>query len=226
MAFRASAEKWRPLVVANAKGLPVEFLMAWIDYESGGNPASLGSPYEVGIFQVNTVDGPAFGGDVHTLHRNFAGASSQTATRALTDAEKLLQVTSGVAMAAAYAKHAEARIDWPRFTPDFWAMVKLRHGLPVLTTEYVAAFKHKHGRGPADWAEYARYLDTMTKDEATRISAAGGRYWGSNGKPAFSRFTHNAWASGKYGGAESMGSVGNLVVLALLLFGAFLVGGR
>jgi len=232
VSFRASAEAWRSLVVANARGLPIDFLIAWVNYESGGNPAALGAITEVGIFQVDMQSGPQFGGDVNTLHRNFAPHASSTATRPLTAAEKLLQVTSGIAMVESYRKASRAKLsavgaDWPEGSSDFWCLVKMHHGLPALPRDFLPAFKRAHGRAPATWDEWNRWMNSLSYAEARSISPVSAPYYfpdGARGKgprKAFGRFTHNAYESGKYGGVERLGGALLSVGILLALFVAF-----
>jgi len=226
MAFKSSVEAWRELVTANARGLPVEFLLAWISYESGGNPASLGAITEVGIFQIDMQDGPRFGGDVNTLHRNFAPASSGTATRALTAAEKLLQVTSGIAMVAAYRDASRTKLkavgaDWPEGSSDFWCLVKMHHGLPALPRDFLPAFKRAKGRAPDTWSEWNDWMNGLTYADAKAISPVSAPYYFPDGRSgvgprkAFGRFTHNANESGKYGGVERLSSPAWIMLLAI-----------
>jgi hypothetical protein len=233
--FRASAEAWRPRIMKfNDQGVPVDFAVAWEDYESAGNAAALGSQYEVGIFQINCAagaDGYKFGATVDNLHRNFAAATSQKAFRALTEDEKDLQVTTGLAMINAYAELSDQQLedagaDWPRYTPSFWAFVKLHHGLPALCSAFLPAFVTSNGRAPADWAEFASYLENISHSDAYAIHAGAAKYWGDNGLPGFGRFTHNAWESGKYGGAESLAGFPINLALLVLVAGALFAFAR
>lgn len=63
-----NTESWRPIVIpiASEKGIPIEFLMKWIDVESGGQPCAVGNkfasydngvhPLEAGLVQLYGPD--------------------------------------------------------------------------------------------------------------------------------------------------------------------------
>ena len=232
--FPAAVESWRSLVKENARGLPVEFLLAWMRYESGGNPAALGAITEVGLFQIDMQDGPRFGGDLNTLHRNFAPATSQTASRALTLSEQLLQVTSGVAMALAYRDASRAKLaaigaDWPEGSADFWSLVKLHHGLPAIPRYFLPAFKAAKGRAPASWSEWSAWLNSLSYGQTAAINGASAAYYFPDGprskgpRKALGRFTSSAESSGQFGGVELVaGFVSVSQLLVLLAIGAAL----
>lgn len=182
-----TVEYWRPLLERFTaegevgEGIPVEACLAWIKEESGGNPADLGAPYEVGIFQLDLEDGPAWGGTLDTLHGNFTdSATSKRVVRPLTTAEEELQVRSGLQ----YLQHARNRahgllaaknIDWGEGR-DFWAYVKLYHALPRLTDNY---FNAAAGAGGAsDWDSYRAWVQNLSQSDAAEInSAVATRYY-------------------------------------------------
>ncbi len=221
--FPLGVEKWRPRVYKHAAGLPLDFLMAWIAMESGGNPAALGTVTEVGLFQIDMQDGPAFGGDVDSLHRNFAAATSQVATRELTEAEKELQVACGLAMVRAYEARSKAQLAavgaaWTAGSSDFWNLVKLQHALPAIPRSFLPAFRTTNGAAPSSWRVWCDWLNGLSRDQVAAVSPAVARYYGSNGKKALTRFTDNAERCGQYGGVEILGmTFHELGALALLL---------
>lgn len=220
MAFRMSAEAWRERVRKfNATNIPEDFLVAWIDHESGGNPASLGAPTEVGIFQIDLQDGPRFGGTMETLHTNFAPYGSQKATRALTDAEKDLQVTTGLAMVRAYVDRAKSHAssvgaDWPMGSSDFWKLVKWQHALPAYSLPLLKLFTSENGRTPTTFDEWAAWVNARP----TRPSFVSERYWNTGGK-GLEKYFRNAQKVGAYGGGERLLSTWlPLVVVFVLLY--------
>lgn len=220
--FTPTVERWRSLVREHANGLPVEFLLAWISWESGGLEEALGSAYEVGLFQINMADGPAYGGTIDTLHNNFAPFGVAKKTRPTTDAEKLLQVTTGVNQATHYAELSTSRLhaigaDWPRGSSDFWCLVKLHHGLPALPGSFLSACRNALGRAPSGWSEFRDYLVNISQSDAQRVHAGAAAYWGSKGKKGFQRFTDNAEATGKFGGVELLGGLLSLPLVVLVL---------
>lgn len=233
--FIPSVEQWRSRVRTYAaekrdalgavvrRSLPVEFLLAWMWMESAGRPEALGSQYEVGLFQINMADGPAFGGNIDTLHRNFAPATEQRLTRQLTDAEKDLQVTTGLNMVDAYRTKSESQLaaagaSWPQGSSDFWSLVKLQHALPAIPYSFLKAYRAEKGAPPPDWKTWATWLNGLSAARVSSISSAVGHYYGSNGKPALTRFTSNAEKAGNYGGVEFFGGLVSATMLALIVF--------
>lgn len=219
--FRLSAEAWRARVRKfNVKNFPEEFLMAWIDHESGGNPASLGAATEVGIFQIDMQDGPRFGGSVETLHTNFAPYGKQTATRALTEAEKDLQVTTGLAMVAAYVDRARSHAasvgaDWPMGSSDFWKLVKWQHALPAYSLPLLQLYKSANGRAPDSFDAWADWVNALP----SRPSFVSANYWNGEGGTGLSHYFANAKKVGAYGGGELLQSSWlALVVVFVILY--------
>lgn len=173
---------WAPLLAAAAPDLPTDKLVAWIREESDGQPGALGTVYEVGIFQIDLEDGPAWGASIATLHGNFTvSASSQVLTRELTDAEEQLQVSSGIAyvrhclsVAQSYLSNAGASWD----DEDLWCLVKLVHALPALVVAYVPAAAQADT--VQSWGDYRSFCESLSSTDAAAISSAAARYmpWG------------------------------------------------
>ena len=156
--FPASVEAWRSDVEGAAGDLPVDFLLAWIQRESAGNPCSYTSMRESGIFQLMPPDNTNTAGTTEAALRTACSGSSQAQTRALTQDERDLQVQSGVryvnAMrAVAHAKLDAAGVTWDESNPDFWKIVKLQHAYPAPTAGWLAAAAAQLGRPVANWDE-------------------------------------------------------------------------
>jgi len=154
--FDASVEQWRGLLSKHAGDLPVNFLLAWLQRESGGNVCSFTKLRESGIFQLMPPDNTNTAGTTEAALR--PACSGQTRTRQFTPAELELQVTSGIryvnAMrAAAKKKLAAAGVTWDERNPDFWRVVKLQHAYPGPTAGWLAAARMMLGRPVRSWAE-------------------------------------------------------------------------
>lgn len=175
--FTPAVEAWRTLLEQHAHfGDPsrdTDRLLAWITEESGGNPAALGAPYEVGIFQLDLEDGPAWGGTIQTLHGNFTdSATSQSLNRPLTDDEKLLQVTTGLAYVAHARSTAQAVLDQAGLTwsdDDIWCLTKLHHALPVLLSSFVPACAAKLGTG-ITWSDFRGWCEKLSASDVAAIN--------------------------------------------------------
>lgn len=158
IAFPPEVEAWRPLVESYAGDLPIGFLLAWIQRESGGNPCSYTSAGESGIFQLMPPDNIATAGTSVAALRAACVGSSQTRARALTIDEMNEQVRSGIqyvnAMRAiAHAKLDANGVDWGEDTPDFWQFVKLQHAYPGPSSGWLANAAIQLGAPPANWPE-------------------------------------------------------------------------
>lgn len=221
--FRMSSEAWRERVRKFNRKLgsdefPEDFLIAWIDHESGGNPAALGAATEVGIFQVDMQDGPRFGGSVETLHTNFAPYGKQTATRALTEAEKDLQVTTGLSMVRAYVARARSHAssvgaDWPAGSSDFWKLVKWQHALPAYSLPLLRLYTDSNGGPPSTFDAWASWVN-----QQERPSFVDTRYWNTGGT-GLQKYFRNAQKVGAYGGGERLLATWlPLVVVFVLLY--------
>lgn len=213
-------EYWRPLFVAADAPEP-DALVAWIREESDGSPAALGSVYEVGIFQIDLQDGPAWGASVESLHGTGAftsSASSQTLTRELTDAEEALQVSSGIA----YVKHclsvaqsalAKAGASWS--DDEVWNLVKMCHALPGLVVFFVPAAAQAGAM--YNWGEYRSFVESLSKTDAAAINSNTARYY------PFTRFFDNSERVGAAVAGGGLGAPGAaeleiLLVLAIIGF--------
>lgn len=213
MIWARTVERWRSLIAEHANGNPVEFLLAWVSMESGGDPLATGAATECGIFQIDFQDGPKFGASVASVHKSY---------QSLSEADKLLQVTSGVAMVSAYRATARTRLaaigaDWTEGSSDFWSLVKLHHALPGIPRVFLPWFQESRGAAPGSWSEWRAAIDGAARAELAAAAAKYGapstmNYYNDIDEdgnlrlpkyPAgFGRFWRNAASAGQYGGAE------------------------
>jgi hypothetical protein len=220
-------EYWRDRI-ANALdfGDPsrdVDRLQAWITEESGGNPASVGTVYEVGIFQIDMQDGPRFGGSVQSLHDDFAavaiaGLSSwasssqrsqaQVVARTLSDAQEALQVSTGLAMVKHYRDVSLQQLQAHGLTwsdDDTWCLIKLQHGLPGIPAELLGPAVTSGGT-EIGWSEFRAYCEGLSN--ADRPSNLRGYN--------FTQIFDNAEKVGYLGGFDGSGFASTAGVVLLL----------
>lgn len=162
--FPSSVEAWRSLLDRYRGDIPLDYLLAWLQKESGGDPCSYTSLRESGIFQLMPPDNTNVAGTTEAALRAACSGGSGSLTRNLTDAEANLQVASGIqyvrwARDQARRKLAAAGASWSESSPDFWAMVKLQHAYPAPTAGWLAAATAKYGRPPQNWAEFRSAID-------------------------------------------------------------------
>ena len=151
---------------------------------SVGNPgahAPDGFPREMGIAQFyNPDDLKMLGatsaelraycvpGDQHDVvykGKTIKGFS-QALTRPLTPEEIAKQAAMTVGLIHKAVGSATADLmaagatspAWSKTSRDFWRLVKLQHGLPVLSREGLPAVKAFLGRAPSSWAEFRACL--------------------------------------------------------------------
>jgi len=165
--FPAAVEFWRPYILKNV-GMPaggVDFWLAWIAKESGGNACSYTQYRESGLFQLMPPDNTAQGGTTEAALR--PACSGQTRTRAFTEAEVREQMVSfqrylSYIMTKARAKAAAGGLRWSEGSPDFGRLVKWEHVAPGKTSAWIAAASlGLGGRPPANWDELARFSSAV-----------------------------------------------------------------
>ena len=175
--FPAPVDAWRSLIEkeADGSGVPIDFLLTWVQHESYGNPCSLGIPgKEAGIAQTYHPDDDRYGATFDEL-RAACVPDTQKLARPLTPAEKHLHVTSLVA----YVKSARdvarrqisgAGITWSESSPDFWNLVKLRHALPAWGADYLVPCRDDLGRPPSTWAEFRAWVEGLSDSQVIAIN--------------------------------------------------------
>lgn len=193
-----SASLWSARVTQAIQADPyagqlLPFHLAWMQLESGGNPAAIGAngkhgpdgfPLEIGLYQAynpDDFDQSKIGTPAqfrayckNSLYRPEA----EKLTRDLTDEEKGQQIRMGVYLvnkgrrvAGLYLAKVGAHWD-AKAGPDFWMMAKLNHALPGLVKALVPVAK-KLGHPPASWSEFRQTLGTLTQ-----VELADNRTWG------------------------------------------------
>jgi hypothetical protein len=157
MAFRSSVEAWRPLAEQFASDAPTDFLLDWIEKESGGNRCNLTGSLgfsEVGLFQLDMRDA-SLGITMEELRRGCEGQRDIGAT----EDDQVRAMSSGIDFInklkrSAHAKLNAVGVDWDESTPDFWALVRLQHAAGGgATNGWLNSATAKLGRGPKNWDE-------------------------------------------------------------------------
>lgn len=173
--FPTGVEQWRADIVHLAPDLPIEFCLAWIKHESGGNPCSTGiAGKEAGIWQLYYPDDERYGS---TFAKERAACNGQKQIRPLTPTERALCVTSGVAylraaQSSVRAQLAAAGASWGEDTADFWRLVKLRHGLPAWGVSYLRAYRTRTGNPPPSWRVWRDWICSLPDAEIVAINAS------------------------------------------------------
>lgn len=164
-------KQWAPLVASRAAfaGFAPEFIMRWIEVESGGNPCAVGkigvngpdgNPREMGLGQIYNPDDLKTLGATGAELRAYCVPGTQKLSRPLTATEMDRQVALTIALAvkcrtAAKADYRAVGGDWSVLTArDQGKFTKLRHGLPVLSKAGHATARAHYGRPATSWSEF------------------------------------------------------------------------
>lgn len=165
--FPTAVSRWAPLVQRYAGGIPLPFLLAWIQKESNGNPCSYTTLRESGIFQLMWGSNLNEGGTTEDALRAACIGTTQSASRPLTTAELEEQVRSGVKYVNYARDYARRYVNWPESSTDFWKLVKMVHVAPARVKQYApgatswADFRARAAAGgntPAHWLDNADWV--------------------------------------------------------------------
>lgn len=141
-------------------GKPIEFLMRWIDKESGGNACDYTSLFEAGIGQLDPANQASVGTNADEQHPSppcVPGQRSIVPYSALTDEQRVNQVAPwlryvDLQIDRARTELAQYGYNWPETSTSFWSMVKMGHvapaRIPVMLAQGIAG---NGGVPPADW---------------------------------------------------------------------------
>jgi hypothetical protein len=147
-------------VTSLANGKPVEFLMRWLDKESGGNPCDYTNLHEAGIGQLDPNNMISVGTSADEQHPSppcTPGVRTISSYDALTDDQRTQQVVPWLAyvdqqITRARTNLAQYGYDWPETSTSFWSMVKMGHVAPARISVMLAqGLAANGGVPPADW---------------------------------------------------------------------------
>lgn len=191
---------WRAELEAQAPELDVAVLLRWIQRESDGNPASVGSiaqlrrdgwAREAGIGQVyfDSRSSRAFGVTSDEL-RSGAIDGTQDLARDLTDGERMMQTSSLIAMMRQYivdGGRVLVGIGQVWSSPDVYCLAKLKHALPVLA----GTFLRTCGERATDWDAFRAWAEGLSLDDSLPLYAGSGPYY------PWTRYFRNAAYTGR-----------------------------
>src|SRR5579859_694666 len=141
--FNASVEAWRDDVTAQAGTKPIDFLLAWMQVESNGNPCSWTKYQEAGVYQLMAGDNITVANTTiaqqHPVPPCVAGSETVAYRSSLTDDQAKEQIRAGMQ----YIDYCISRVDYflnlygyagqPGWTDSdwsYWCLVKQYHALP------------------------------------------------------------------------------------------------
>lgn len=169
--FPLLVERWRGEVSKRARGLPVPALLAWILAESGGDMCSIGSPYEVGIFQLMFPADAKYGATLEGLRAICKKSQQQDPTNIswMSEDELDMQVGAGIRKILAARDEvrrvfSQNRVSWPETSFDFGSAVKQIHAAPAVITELVPKLT-RQGGPPTNWEDLRRRVMMFPVDQ-------------------------------------------------------------
>jgi len=211
--FKSSAEEWRSRFAEMAPDLPTDFLIAWLDKESGGNPCSLGmtdpNKFEAGIFQTMHPADDRFGATADQLRQGCSGQMVVDPSMVDYDlqASHGLNFVRGKVMAAQMHLLA-AGVPWTTDSSDFWKAVKQEHALPCVMGDLLPRVVKRFGP-PDSFGTFREQAMSFSPSET-------GSCAGFMASPSFRGLRNrledtmaNAEEVGKYGGGV-LGAIGKL----------------
>ena len=247
MVFTPLVESWRPTLEQQANGIPINFLLAWLTHESGGNPCATGFvgkqdprdglfKFEAGIgqnfFEARSFDAlfPTTSNGV-TLAQLRKGCNGQTITnRSAVDDEA--QVRAFLADVERFRDRSHQQLGAvgsqadAEELEDFWMFVKLQHALPAIPRFFLAAAAES---GAADSFErFAGFVENLDLETMKRLDGSGGGVTIRRGA-TLAKIFNNARKTGAGSGANFFdfvapsGTGGAFVVPAVLLVASLLL---
>jgi hypothetical protein len=148
-----------PFLNRDRVDIPLEFLLGWIDVESGGSIGIVTqSLNERGYFQIHPDESKTLRLDHERLSR---------------DPE--YSINSGIRLVKQRALRAQ-QLGFTYGTDLFWHMVKLLHWLPK-GVQVILAHMRQHGFTPTTWAEFKMYVESNLSDLRRLIGGKPGGGW-------------------------------------------------
>lgn len=148
-----------PFLNRDRGDIPLEFLLGWIDVESGGSIGIVTqSLNERGYFQIHPDESKTLRLDHERLSR---------------DPE--YSINSGIRLVKQRAQRAQ-HLGFTYGTDLFWHVVKLLHWLPK-GVNVILAHMRQHGFTPTTWAEFKTYVESNLPDLRRLIGGKPGGGW-------------------------------------------------
>lgn len=169
--FPPLVERWRGEVAKRSKDLPVPALLEWIRSESRGDMCSIGTPYEVGIFQLMFPGDSKYGATLEGLRAICKKSEQHNPSDIAWLSENELDMEVGAGIRKVLAARDETRralsqnrLTWPETSFDFGSAVKQIHAAPAVITELLPKLS-RQGGPPANWNEMRQRVMAFPIDQ-------------------------------------------------------------
>jgi hypothetical protein len=188
-----AVEAWRPAITKAAGTLPVEFLLAWIGVESGGNPCdwetATGS-IEAGIFQLMSPDNINAGSTTLAAQQPSppcpASSFAHGSFSALSDDQVQAMIDGGITYVNYCVGYAEAMMlqygySFDSSSADYWSLVKMVHVAPGTISQMMQSATNANSSA-STWADLiaSPYGSSLPANWTTNASVVGQYGAGSN----------------------------------------------
>lgn len=183
---RPALKAWRPIIASLLPStLDLDFVMKWIEVESGGNPCAVGNfkqrgpdghPREMGIGQFYNPDDLVRIKLTGDQLRAYCIPETQKLSRPLTPEEMRQQAKATIDLILYCRERAIRDLSgvgapmneaWNPKARDFYALIKLQHGLPGIPKKGFPAVTRLLGHPPRSFAEFSEAISHVNLGEAT-----------------------------------------------------------
>jgi hypothetical protein len=166
MSFPAGVLRWKPYISKYLAGMPLDFVLAWIQHESGGltfkpNRATGGknplvtSLDERGITQIH----PSERGAIGISDSDWAGMLIPEGQEGFIGWDKWASLAmKHVLYLKSQATNLARKNSLSWVQQDFLALVKLMHGLPSIASKGLPAYTEANGTPPPTWESFASWI--------------------------------------------------------------------
>lgn len=199
-------ERWRSYVIRYLPHIPPDFILAWIDKESDGRadiaPTSLD---ERGLMQIHPSEAQGMG--LSSSEWSYLKTKESDASFSMDKHFEIMARFVKYKEKGAKQTLSQLGVNWSG--GDLWTFVKLMHGLPIIATQGIPAYKNAHGGSPPPtFSAFAQWALTSGLEVTS-----GGKSWDA---ARVKTIINNALDAGKY-------AYGGLSIITLLALGGFVV---
>jgi len=207
----SQVERWRPFVRKYLPHAPEDFILAWIQHESNGNPRRRTTDLdERGILQIHPEEAASMGLTAAEWAYLLKGPGDSNYS-----ADTHFRLSTRLIHHREETVQRYMRVRGFQFTgEDYWTAVKLVHGLPAILDQGAKAFIAANSYAPSTFAALAGWL----RDTSWSYRNAEGKTWSA---ARVSEILSNAESAGRWARSTPTRTpgAGPLIGVAALMIG-------